>query len=192
MPPLVRHHHLLIDMKRKYCLVRNDGVPTVGSFVYVIWVGSSLRESALLALVEEFCKDCGWYFKLWSATVDSALEKRAKLMRVDGCKTASPFTFHQLNIQQCYDAIVDDSWNKIEASHVMSPQEKYMRFHNVPAFLLSFHRKKRTTTCSPSNRKYLSHSRRGSVSDFVYGCSLILVLIMLDAFVSNFILTSSF
>lgn len=175
-------------MKRKYCLIRTDGDLCVGSFVYVVWVGSSLRELEKLALVEEFCKDVGWYFKQWSQTVDSALELRSKAIRVDGNPLAKPYTMHRLTIHECYDAIIDDSWASIERNHVMSPFEKFMRFRHDPSYLISFHKSQCNTTCSPSRRKYLSHSRRESVSDFVSGCALVAVLIMLDAFVSNFIL----
>lgn len=190
--PPVRHHLIYVDMKRKYCLVRLNGDLLPSSFVYVVWVGSSLRESTKLALVEEFCKDCGWYFKQWSPLVDSALEKRKKFLRVDGNRTAPALTFHSLNIDQCYDAIIDDSWATIEANHVMTPQEKFMRFRNDPSFLLSFHRKQCNTSCSPSERKYLSHRKRESVSQLVCAIGLGFVLFLLDAFVSNFIITSSF
>lgn len=190
--PSSRHHLLLTDMKRKYCLIRINGALIPGSFVYVVWVGSSLRESTKLALVEEFCKDCGWYFKQWSPTVDSALEKRAAMVRADGNKTAPPYQFHSLNIDQCYNAIIDDAWATIEAHHVMTPQEKFMRFRNDPSFLQLFHRQKCHTACPPSERKYLSHRKRESVSQLVCAIGLGFVLLLLDAFVSNFIITSSF
>ena len=190
--PSIRHHLIHTDMKRKYCLIRMNGALIPGSFVYVVWVGSSLRESTKLALVEEFCKDCGWYFKLWSPNVDSALKKRSAMVRADGNKTAPPYQFHSLNIDQCYEAIIDDSWATIEANHVMSPQEKFMRFRNDPTFLQLFHRHQCNTSCSPSERKYLSHRKRESVSQLVCAVGLGFVLLLLDAFVSNFIITSSF
>lgn len=190
--PSSRHHLLVTDMKRKYCLIRINGALIPGSIVYVVWVGSSLRESTKLALVEEFCKDCGWYFKQWSPMVDSALEKRAAMVRADGNKTAQPYQFHSLNIDQCYDAIIDDAWATIESNQVMTPQEKFMRFRNDPSFLQLFHRQNCHTSCSPSARKNLSHRKRESVSQLVYAVGLGFVLLLLDAFVSNFIITSSF
>lgn len=175
-------------MKRKYCLIRSNDDLCPGSIVFVVWVGSSLRESAKLALVQEFCKDVGWYFKKWSPVVDSVLIQRTKSMRVDGNKTANPFTMMEISISTCYQTIIDDSWLALESSFVMTPQETFMRFRNDPKFLLSMNLKKRTTSCSPSTRKYLSPGKRAFVREFVFPCVLLILLIVLDAIVSGFVL----
>ena len=172
-------------MKRKYCLIRLGGDLNVGSFVYVVWAGSSLRESTLLALVEEFCKDVGWYFKLWSPTVDSALEKRSKLSRVDGTRTATPYQMISLSIQKCYDAIIDDSFSSIEANHVMKPQETFMRFRNVPAYIMAMNAKQRNTTRPPLRSKYLSHRKLSGFYSLVPAVAALVMLFLLDALVSH-------
>lgn len=186
--PSKRNYQILLDMKRKYCLVRYGGDLGIGSFVYVVWVGSSLRESVLLSLVEEFCKDCGWYFKQWCAAVDSALQQRTKLTRVDGTRSATPYQMIQLNIQQCYDTIIDDSWSTLEANRVMTPQEKFMRFRRDPNFLMAMNNKKRNTTCPPFRRKYLSHRKQSEAIQAVCGIVSIILLIVADAIVSSLIL----
>lgn len=172
-------------MKTKYCLVRTDAPLDVGSFVYVVWVGATDTDFEKLCLVQEFCKDVGWYFKRWSATVDSALEKRAKLSRTDGTKAVSPYTMIQLNIRQCYNAILDDSFATIEANHVMTPQETRWRFRNTIPFISRQNRQLCNTTCSPSRRKYLSH--RGGKAFYNVGLNLTLaiLLLILDAIISN-------
>lgn len=175
-------------MKRKYCLVRETGNLDVGSFVYVVWVGSSLRESTLLALVEEFAKDCGWYFKRWSANVDSALELRTKQLRVDGTRIAPPYQMISINIRECYERIIDDSWSDLESNHVMTHQETFLRFRHDPAYLRQFNRKNGNTSCPPSERKYLSPRMQSDMSRFVLGMVGIVMLILLDTFVSNYIL----
>lgn len=174
-------------MKRKYCLIRSNDDLYPGSFVFVVWVGSSLRESAKLSLVQEFCKDVGWYFKQWSPVVDSVLIQRAKSMRVDGNKTAKPFTMMEISISTCYQTIIDDSWVALESSYVMTPQEKFMRFRNDPKFLLSMNLKKRTTTCSPSTRKYLSRASGKAFYGLTPAIVVIVILIVLDACVTNLI-----
>lgn len=172
-------------MKTKYCLVRTDAPLDVGSFVYVVWVGETDTDFEKLCLVQEFCKDVGWYFKRWSATVDSALEKRKKISRTDGTRAVTPYTMIQLNIRQCYDAILDDSFATIEASHVMTPQETRWRFRNTIPFISRQNRRSCMTTCSPSRRKYLSH--RGGKAFYNVGLNLTLaiLLIILDAIISN-------
>lgn len=179
-------------MKRKYCLIRCDGDLNPSSFVFVVWVGSSLRESAYLALVEEYCKDCGWYFKKWSPTVDSALEKRAKFSRLDGTRTAPAFQMMSINLETLYQTIIDDSWVALEKSHVMTPQEKFMRFRRDPHFLRAMNHVKSITSCPPSESKYLSHHKRESVRDLVYGVAAIILLIIVDGFVSTQILNNLF
>lgn len=192
LAPSVRNHLFLLDMKRKYCLIRNDGDPSPSRFIIVVWVGSSLRETTMLALVEEFCKDCGWYFKRWSSTVDSAIMNRSRLIRTDGNKTAPAFSMIQLGIEQCYQTIIDDSWIALEKSFVMSPQETMLRHRFNPLYLLRHHRRNCHTSCSPSRRKYLSQGQRDVISGFAVPMVAIVVLILVDAFVSQIISSLTF
>lgn len=179
-------------MRRKYCLVRTDGELNASSVVYVVWVGSSLRESFYLPLVEEFCKDCGWYFKMWSATVDSALELRTKLTRVDGNRTAPPYRMLSVNLTTIYQTIIDDSWSALERSIVMTPQEKYMRFRNDPHFLMAMNNSKRITPCSPYKSKYLSLRKGCERHPLATAIAGIALLIIADSLVSAHILSHLF
>lgn len=174
-------------MKSKFCLIRTDAPLDEKAFVYVIWVGSTDNDFIKLGLVEAFCKDCGWYFKKWSATVDSALEKRTKYARLDGNKTATPYQFISLSISECYQAIVDDSFSSIEKRHVMTPQEKFMRFRNDPLFLLSYHHKKCITMCPPSTSKTFCRRKGHAFYDLPMSLGFIVLLFILDAIVSRII-----
>ena len=179
-------------MKCKYCLIRCEGELGVSSIVYVVWVGSSLRESCLLPLVEEFCKDCGWYFKRWSATVDSALELRTKMSRVDGNRTAPPYRMLSVSLEKIYQTIIDDSWVSLERSFVMTPQEKFMRFRNNPKFLMAMNNSKRITSCSPSKSKYLSLRKRCKRHPLATALAGIVLIILADAIVSTQIISNLF
>lgn len=192
MPPSVRHHLIRLDMKRKYCLIRREGDLTIESFVYVVWVGSSLHESTRLALVEEFCKDCGWYFKQWCPDVDRMLEHRARYSRVDGTRCAPAYQMIAIGIEKCYQTIVDDSWRALEASRVMTPQETFMRFRHDPSFLRRFNRQKRSTTCPPYRSKYLSLGMNNAFYGLAGPIAFIVALMVLDALVSNIISTITF
>lgn len=172
-------------MKTKYCLVRTDAPLTVGSFVYVVWVGTTETDFEKLCLVQEFCKDVGWYFKRWSANVDSALKKRSKLSRTDGTKAVTPYTMIQINIRKCYEAIHDDSFATIEANNVMSPQETKWRFRNSIPFISRQNGLSCNTTCPPSRRKYLSHRGERAFYNVGYSLTLAILLIILDAIISN-------
>lgn len=179
-------------MKCKYCLIRCEGELDVSSVVYVVWVGSSLRESCLLPLVEEFCKDCGWYFKRWSTTVDSALELRTKMSRVDGNRTATPYRMQSVSLETIYQTIIDDSWASLERSFVMTPQEKFMRFRNDPHFIMAMNSSKRITPCSPSKSKYLSLRKRCERHPLATAVAGIVLIILADTIVSTQIISNLF
>lgn len=172
-------------MKCKYCLIKTDDELRPGSFVYVVWVGSSLRESSLLALVESFCNDVGWFFQKWSPDVDSELLRRTKTTRVDGTRSASPYSMIQLTINQCYDAILCDAWSAIERNYVMSPQEKFLRFRHDPAYLMAYHNKQRNTPRQPSRRKYLSRRNQRAFYDLVPCLIFAVALFILDAIITH-------
>ena len=175
-------------MKHKYCLIRLDGDRSITPFVYVVWVGSSLRESTSLALVEEFCKDCRWYFKQWSTTVDSALDLRFRKIRLDGNATAKPYQMIQLSIQKCYQTIIDDSFATLEANYSMSQFELWQRFRNTIQYHTAMNHKLRTTPCPPSRRKYLSRRKSHAFYDLAPAMVAIVLIILLDAIVSGCLL----
>ena len=172
-------------MKEKYCLVRTDAPLGVNSFVYQVWVGSTDPELQKLLLVQEYCKDVGWYFKKWSWKVDSALEKRSKLTRVDGTRCVTPYRMISINIKDCYQHIIDDSFSALESRSVMTPQEKEWRFRYNPAFLLRKHAQKRNTPCPPQRRKYLSHGQGKGFYDVGLTLTLAILLLILDAIVTK-------
>ena len=172
-------------MKRKFCLVRTRGCLRPDDCVFVVWVGSSLRESAFLSLVEEYCKDVGWYFKLWSAEVDSRLEEWSKQWRrVDG-QIVRPYTMMAITINVCYQTIIDDTWCELINHRVMSPQETFLRFRSDPEYLRRLHARKRNTTCQPYRRKYLSQQNQPGFYNVGACLTLALFLLILDAIVTH-------
>lgn len=172
-------------MKRKYCLIRNAGELKPDSIVYQIWVGSSLRDSTFLALVQEFCKDVGWYFELWSLEVDSQLSQRTKCRSLCGDRITTPYAMISLSIQQCYDAVVDDSFDYLEAHRVMTPQETRQRFSQAPAMLRLLNRKTCDTPCPPHRCKYLSRRRQYGFYDVAPTIALAILIFVLDAIVTK-------
>ena len=172
-------------MKRKFCLVRTRGCLRPDDCVFVVWVGSSLRESAFLSLVEEYCKDVGWYFKLWSAEVDSQLDEWSKQWRrIDG-QTVRPYTMMAITINVCYQTIIDDTWCELINHRVMSPQETFLRFRSDPEYLRRLHARKRNTACQPYRRKYLSQRNQQAFYNVGASLTFALFLLILDAIVTH-------
>ncbi len=173
-------------MKRKFCLVREPSTLNCGSTVYVVWVGSSLRESTYFSLVQDFCNDVGWYFKQWSDEVDSALELRARYSRVDGTQGVSPLRFISISIWVCYQTIIDDSWAKLDAQSMMSHHERTFRFRYDPENLSQLHHISRDTLRQPSKRKHVSHTYKAGLHHVSALCLGAAMLFILDAIVSFF------
>lgn len=158
--PLFSNHLKLKDMKRKYCLIRNFGRMRPGHFIYTIYVGRSDREQVLLAVIQEYCKDVGYYFKLWSPEVDSAISLAEKPFVESGCPFKSPFIRASLSVKDLYEKIVDGSIESFEDKFAESQFSLWMQFSQSTDYCQSFNNKKSNTECPPYRRKNLSRKMR--------------------------------
>lgn len=166
-------------------MIRESGDLVPGSFVYVVWVGSSLREQTKFTLVKEFCKDVGWFFKPWSDKVDSEIIQRSAAHRIDGNPIAKPYSFINLSIKDCFQHIIDDDWITLEDSQVMSESERRLRFQYDPRKLQASTNQKRVTSRQPITRQYLSYWEQQQPRNAVLGVAGVLLMIIIDAIVSN-------
>ena len=172
-------------MKSKYCFLRSSGLSSPDDFVYVVWVGSSLRELAIKSLVEEYAKDCGLYFKRWSPQVDSDIDKAGSKWRSDANGLGFAFRSISISIQELSNLIVDDSFDAMERAYTMSQSEKWCRFRNTIEYVSALNRSIVIQYASPSPRKYLSLAKK-SQRVRVVACFIAIVMIFaLDALVSH-------
>lgn len=172
-------------MKSKYCFLRDVGNLVPGSFVYHVWVGSSLREFAKKRLVEEFCRDNGIYFVKWSSEVDSFLDEKAKRFRDNGNVFCSCFASASVTISELYSMLIDGTLDAFEAKQVATPFEVWMRCHNIPEYVARMNHTKVIQNASPSRSKYLSLKQKGEMVQAVACMIGVVALIILDALVSN-------
>lgn len=156
-----------------------------GSFVYHVWVGSSLREFAKKRLVEEFCRDNGIYFVKWSSEVDSFLDEKAKRFRDNGNVFCSCFASASVTISELYSMLIDGTLDAFEAKQVATPFEVWMRCHNIPEYVARMNHTKVIQNASPSRSKYLSLKQKGEMVQAVACMIGVVALIILDALVSN-------
>ena len=158
MPPLKRHHLTFWDMKSKICFIRNFANLDVGSFIYLVWVGSSLRELTLLSRVEEQCKSKGFYLERWSNLVHSRIEKISSRFVRNGYAIACPFRFASVSLTQLTNILREDSFKSFESSISMTAAEKWYRYHHDLDFIQSQNRISVLQNAYPRRRKYLSPS----------------------------------
>lgn len=172
-------------MKSKYCFIRNFGIMRPGSFVYHVVVGKSMREQTKFALVREFCQDTGIYFRKWSDDVDLALTFAANGWTSPFELISSPFRHITINIETLYQLIIDDSFDAFERNAPMTKNELYLRFLNDPAGIIRNNPSSGNTTCPTVKRKNLSLGRLTPRGKFLVGFTLILIIVLLDAWLEN-------
>lgn len=172
-------------MKSKYCFLRSSGLSSPEDFVYVVWVGSSLRELAIKSLVEEYAKDQGLYFKRWSLLVDSDIDKAGSRYLTDANGLGFAFRTISITIQELSNLIVDDSFDAMEKAYTMSESEKWCRFRNSIEYVSAINRSFVIHHASPSPRKYLSLAKKCQRVRVVACFIGIVILFALDALVSH-------
>lgn len=172
-------------MKSKYCFLRSSGLTSPEDFVYVVWVGSSLRELTLKSLVEEYARDCGLYFKKWSPEVDSHIDKARSRFKADGNALGFSFRSISVSIKDLGNLIVDDSFDALEKSYTMSASEKWCRFHNSIEYVSSVNHSNVIRHAIPSSRKNLSHGKRRAYYDLAPTLVFAIIIFLLDALVTH-------
>ena len=145
-------------MKSKYCFIRNLTNLDVGSFIFIVWVGSSLRELTQLSRVEEQCKSKGFYLERWTNLVNSRIEKISAKFVKNGYAIACPFRYASITLSELSSMILDNSFDSFESSIEMTAAEKWYRYHHDLDFIQSQNRISVLRHAYPHERKYLSPS----------------------------------
>lgn len=158
MPPSTRNHLTFWDMKSKFCFIRNFANLDIGSFIYLVWVGSSLRELTQLSKVEEYCKSKGFYLERWSSLVHSRIETISARFMKNGYAIACPFRFVSVTLTQLTDILREDKFESFESSISMTAAEKWYRYHHDLGFIQSQNRVSVLQNAHPRRRNYLSPS----------------------------------
>ena len=172
-------------MKSKYCFLRSSGLNGPEDFIYVVWVGSSLRELAIKSLVEEYARDAGLYFKRWSLMVDSDIDKAKSRFKTDANGLGFSFRTISVTIKELSNLIVDDSFGALEKAYTMSESEKWCRFHNSIEYAAAVNHSNVIQNASPSLRQYLSLAKKSQRVQAVACFVGMMMIIALDALVSH-------
>lgn len=175
-------------MKSKFCFIRSQGKMQPDTVIYHVWVGSSLRETAKLALVEEFCKDVGYYLEKWSDVVDYRLDQERGRFSTSGNSIADPFKSASVTISELYTMIIDGTLEMFEADIVLKSTEKYKLFFHTNKYHQSINKSDVIRHASPSGRKNLSLLKRNVALRAAICVAGIIGLVILDAIMSNILI----
>lgn len=172
-------------MKQKYCLLRDLEAFTPDKPVFCLWVGSSKRDQVRKALLDSFCCDMGFFFRVWDSSTDFELLTRSKEFFPESNLSLCRLHRVDMSIAEFYSKLMRGNLEAIEAE---AKQPKGV-FRLLSMLDYNFERKhaKRSekTQCQSSNRKYLKSTYLADWQTAAISFGLILVLIMLDAVVTN-------
>lgn len=172
-------------MKSYFWFVRQMHGFGVDDVVYKVSVGSSMREQAKLALVQEYAKDCGMYLERVSDSSDMAISNLAKSLFKDSSLANLYLRRANLTISQLYKIIIDDSFEKFEKSVTFSHSHALLLSLISPS---SFYHQKQShsnTICQPYRRKNLSQSGGNEITNVLIKAGFILALFLLSGYLEH-------
>ena len=172
-------------MKHYYYFIRKAGKFDPDDVVYKVAAGSSTREQTKLALIREYCKDCGLYFAQVSAQSDSSIEKLAESLFNKGIVSKLFLRIRTISVTECYRRIIDNSFQSFEDSSSECPSF----FHQLSTvsfnFLPSKSSPKAEKDCPGVTRKHLSRKMEMSVQGAVFNFGVILAVFIFCAWLEG-------
>ena len=166
-------------MKSYWRFVREPHNFTARSVLYVVSVGTQRSEQTKLALVQEYCKDVGYYFQKVSDESDKAIEYLKDSIRGNCPRWAFMFRSTTLTIEELYAAIIDDTFESIE-KNLVEPRQLFLFKSAIdPRFYFKNQSKKVLLSCHPYRRKHLSPSDGSFTLREAINFGLILILFLL-------------
>lgn len=172
-------------MSHYYYFVRNLSSFGVDDVVFLIRVGESQREQIKLALLREYCKDCGFYLRIRGEESDKAIEMLRGSVYKGWNYLFSPLKVAQLSISQLYRLILDDSIGAYEKSLVQTQFSYNFRRKIDPNFLFSQYSKKNVIRPATGTRKNLKSGQGIDAFGAVFGFALILAIFLFAAWLEG-------
>lgn len=172
-------------MKSYYYFVRNPHKFSVKDVVFRVSVGSSQRDLIKLALVQEWSRDSGAYFKIQSDQSSRAVHNLAENLFPDSKCPSMLLHWEKLSISQLYRSIIDWSWDLYENNTEICQGQHHILNLFLPSSLISKSVKASKRVCQSVSRKYLSDEVSESPLFAAINFGLILLLFLFTAFIDK-------
>lgn len=166
-------------MTHYYYFVRKLNDFGIDDVVFLVRVGESQREQTKLALLQEYCKDCGFYLRIRGDESDKAIGMLRESVYKGWHYLFSPLKVAQLSISELYRMIIDDTIEFYEKSLVQTRFTHNFRRKIDPNFLFSQNRKKNVIRPAIGKRKYLKSGQGVDAFGAVFGFALIIAVFLL-------------
>lgn len=172
-------------MSHYYYFVRNLSTFGVDDVVFLVRVGESQREQIILALLREYCKDCGFYLRIRGVESDKAIELLRESVYKGWRYLFSPLKVTNLSISQLYRLIIDGNIEAYEKSLVQTRFSYNFRSKIDPNFLFSQFSKKNVIRTATGTRKNLKSEQGIDAFGAVFGFALILAIFLFAAWLEG-------
>ena len=172
-------------MKHRYIFIRNLNGFGVDDVVYHVWIGDSSRELTKLELIRCYCKDTGFYFKLYDDNVSKSIWNLASsLFKGTSMPTLYLRTAH-VSASELFDLIVDNAFVSFENSLTVSRAWSFVNMVLSPSSYFQNQLSRCNTSCPPSGRQYLSHDHGGEILSVAIKVGLILGLFLTSGYLEH-------
>lgn len=172
-------------MSHYYYFVRNLNSFGVDDVVFLVRVGESQREQIKLALLREYCKDCGFYLRIRGEESDKAIQMLRGSVYKSWHYLFSPLKVANLSISQLYRLIIDGNIEAYEKSLNQTRFSYNFRRKIDPNFLFSQFSKKNVIRPATGTRKNLKPGERIDAYGAVFGFALILAIFLFAAWLEG-------
>lgn len=166
-------------MTHYYYFVRNLNAFGTDDVVFLVRVGESQREQIKLALLQEYCRDCGFYLRIRGEESDKAIGMLRDSVYKGWLYLFSPLKVAQLSISELYRMIVDNILDEYEKSLIQTRFSYNFRKKIDPNFLFSQKRQKNVMRPAIGKRKYLKSGEQIDAFGATFGFALILAVFLL-------------
>jgi len=170
-------------MKSYFVFVRNMSRFDRESVVYDVTVGTSERDQIKLALVQEYVKDCGIFFKRRDLTTSTTIANLAKSLFQGSALPSLHLRRAKVSIAQLYDLLIEDGFDAYE-SHLKQPRGTFRLLSTLDYKTISPSLPCNTKrTAIPSSRKNLKYEGRYDALQACVGFGLILIIFLCAAYI---------
>ena len=168
-------------MKKIYVFTRDSEKFTCETVVFRVFVGKSRREQVRASLLECFCNDMGYFWRIKDDDTDFWLESKAAEIRPSSEVPLLHVKRASVNVCTLYRLIMDGELEAYEANLPIS-NSLYKVISICDAKYFAEHIFSAKPSLRPElKRKYLSRSNWSEGKKAIACCTGVLMLIILDA-----------
>lgn len=172
-------------MKQKYALVRSVTKFNTDTVIFHLFVGSSSRDQIRKALIERFCDDMGFFFRIEDEDTSNLLEQRAHELRPESRFPLLWVKSASMGIERFYRELRDSNIECIE-QRTMDEKGHQDLLHVLDAeYYFKKSRKTTNPSANQSQRKNLSQREKDERDLSIAMAVCLVALFILDIIVSN-------